>query len=88
MNNNRAYHEEVMHVQGMTSRRNRGPDSVNVGLTLDNPNIDFAKLAQGLGVSAQGPISNPADLGPAIRRAIEIVKRGEPALVDVIMQPR
>ena len=88
MNNNRAYHEEVMHVQRMSSRRNRGPDSVNVGLTLDNPAIDFAKLAQGLGVSAQGPISNPADLGPAIKRAIEVVKRGEPALVDVIMQPR
>jgi acetolactate synthase-1/2/3 large subunit len=88
MNNNRAYHEEVMHVQRMASRRNRGPDSVNVGLTLDNPAIDFAKLAQGLGVSAQGPISNPADLGPAIKRAIEVVKRGEPALVDVIMQPR
>jgi len=88
MNNNRAYHEEVMHVQRMSSRRSRGPDSVSVGLMLDNPAIDFAKLAQGLGVSAQGPISNPADLGPAIRRAIEVVKRGEPALVDVILQPR
>ena len=88
MNNNRAYHEEVMHVQRMSSRRNRGPDSVSVGLTLDNPAIDFAKLAQSLGVYAQGPISNPADLGPAIKRAIEVVKRGEPALVDVIMQPR
>jgi thiamine pyrophosphate-dependent acetolactate synthase large subunit-like protein len=55
---------------------------------LDNPAIDFAKLAQGLGVYAQGPISNPGDLGPAIKRAIEVVKRGEPALVDVIMQPR
>jgi acetolactate synthase I/II/III large subunit len=88
MNNNRAYHEEVMHVQRMSSRRNRGPDSVSIGLTLDNPAIDFAKLAQSLGVYAQGPISNPADLGPAIKRAIEVVKRGEPALVDVIMQPR
>jgi benzoylformate decarboxylase/acetolactate synthase-1/2/3 large subunit len=72
----------------MSSRRNRGPDGVNVGLTLDNPAIDFAKLAEGLGVYAQGPIANPADLGPAITRAIEVVKRGEPALVDVIMQPR
>lgn len=88
MNNNRAYHEEVMHVQRMSSRRNRGVDSVNTGLTLDNPAIDFAKLAQALGVYAQGPISNPGELGPAIKRAIEVVKRGEPALVDVIMQPR
>jgi len=88
MNNNRAYHEEVMHLQRMSSRRNRGVDRAGVGTTLDGPAIDFAKLAQGLGVDAQGPISTPADLGPAIKRAIEVVKRGEPALVDVVMQPR
>ena len=88
MNNNRAYHEEVMHLQRMSSRRDRGIDRVGVGTTLDEPAIDFAKLAQGLGVYAQGPISTPADLGPAIKRAIEVVKRGEPALVDVVMQPR
>ena len=35
-----------------------------------------------------GPIENPNDLGPALKRAIDIVKRGEPALVDVVTQPR
>jgi benzoylformate decarboxylase/acetolactate synthase-1/2/3 large subunit len=35
-----------------------------------------------------GPIENPADLGPALKKAIDVVKRGEPALVDVISQPR
>ena len=30
----------------------------------------------------------PNDLGPAIRRALAVVKRGEPALVDVVTQPR
>jgi len=88
MNNNRAYHEEVMHLQRMTSRRGRGIDRARVGTALDNPAIDFARLAQGLGVHAEGPISNAAELGPAIRRAIDVVKGGEPALIDVIMQPR
>jgi len=88
MNNNRAYHEEVMHLQRMSGRRTRGIDRAGLGTTLDNPAIDFAKLAQSLGVHAEGPISTAADLGPAIRRAIDVVKRGEPALVDVIMQPR
>jgi len=27
-------------------------------------------------------------LGPAIKRAIAVVKRGEPALLDVVTQPR
>ena len=60
----------------------------HIGTTIDNPNIDFAKVAQGMGVHAQGPITNPADLGPAIRRALDVVKRGEPSLVDVVTQPR
>jgi len=45
-------------------------------------------MGQSMGLYAEGPISNPNDLGPAIRRAIAVVKRGEPAIVDVITQPR
>ena len=88
MNNNRAYHEEVMHLQRMAGRRSRGIDRAGLGTTMESPTIDFAKLAQSLGVYAEGPVSNPRDLGPAIKRALEVVKRGEPALVDAVMQPR
>jgi acetolactate synthase-1/2/3 large subunit len=88
MNNNRAYHMEVMHVQRMCNARNRGIERGHIGSELTNPNIDYAKVAQGLGVYSEGPIDNPADLGPALRRAIEVVKRGEPALVDVVTQVR
>jgi thiamine pyrophosphate-dependent acetolactate synthase large subunit-like protein len=88
MNNNRAYHEEVMHLQRMAGRRERGIDRAHIGNVIDEPAIDFAKLAQSMGVHAEGPISRPGDLAPAIRRAIATVKGGEPALIDVIMQPR
>jgi thiamine pyrophosphate-dependent acetolactate synthase large subunit-like protein len=88
MHNNRAYHQEVMHLQRMANRHNRGIDRAHIGTTIDNPNVDFAKVAQGLGVHAQGPISNPNDLGPAITRALDVVKRGEPSLIDVVTQPR
>jgi thiamine pyrophosphate-dependent acetolactate synthase large subunit-like protein len=88
VHNNRAYHQEVMHVQRMANRHNRGITRAHVGTTLDNPNIDYAKIVQGMGVNAQGPITNPNDLGPAIKRAIEVVKRGEPSLIDVVTQPR
>ncbi len=88
MLNNRAYHQEIMHVQRMCNQRNRGVDRGTMGSTLTDPNIDFAKLAQGLGVYADGPITDPKDLGPALRRAVAAVKRGEPALVDVVTQAR
>jgi acetolactate synthase-1/2/3 large subunit len=88
MHNNRAYHQEVMQVQIMADRHSRGVDRAKIGTTIDDPGIDYAKLAQGLGLYAEGPISDPKDLGPAIHRALDVVKRGEPALVDVHTQPR
>ena len=88
MHNNRAYHQEMMHLQRMANRHQRGVTTAHIGTSIDNPNVDFAKIAQGMGVHAQGPITNPNDLGPALRRAIEVVKRGEPSLIDVVTQPR
>jgi acetolactate synthase-1/2/3 large subunit len=88
MHNNRAYHQEVMQVQIMANRHSRGIDRAKIGTTIDDPAIDFTKLAQSLGVHAEGPITDPKDLGPAIRRGLEVVKRGEPALIDTYTQPR
>jgi acetolactate synthase-1/2/3 large subunit len=88
MHNNRAYHQEMMHLQRMANRHNRGIDRTWIGTAMDDPNIDYAKLAQSMGVYAEGLITDPKDLGPAIRRAIAVVKKGEPALVDVFTQPR
>ena len=88
MHNNRAYHQEVMHLQRMGNRHNRGIDRAYIGTTIEDPNIDYAKLAQSMGWFAEGPITDPKDLGPAIKRALAAVKHGEPALVDVVSQPR
>ncbi|MGD2168101.1 MAG: thiamine pyrophosphate-dependent enzyme, partial [Gammaproteobacteria bacterium] len=88
MNNNRAYHMEIMHVQRMCNARNRGIDRARIGSEITNPDIDYAKVASGLGVYTEGPIDNPNDLPGALRRAIDVVKRGEPALVDVVTQVR
>jgi acetolactate synthase-1/2/3 large subunit len=88
MHNNRAYHQELMQIQIMADQHNRGITRAGIGNTLVDPSIDYAKLAQSMGVHGEGPISDPKDLAPAIRRAIQVVKRGDPALVDVLTQPR
>ena len=88
IHNNRAYHQEWMHVQRIAQRNQRGIDRAHIGTTIDNPNIDFAGLAKSLGVYSEGPIDNPADLGPALSRAMAVVRKGEPAVVDVVSQPR
>lgn len=88
MNNNRAYHQEVMHLQRMANRYNRTIVNASIGNEIANPNIDYAKLAQSLGWYAEGPITNPRDIAPALKRAIAVVEKGEPALIDTVVQPR
>jgi thiamine pyrophosphate-dependent acetolactate synthase large subunit-like protein len=88
MHNNRGYYQEVMHLQRMASLHKRRVDTAWVGNIIDNPAIDFAKLAQSHGVWAEGPISDAKQIGPALQRALEVVKSGAPALVDVVCQPR
>jgi acetolactate synthase-1/2/3 large subunit len=88
MHNNRAWHQEIMLLQQIANRRQRGIDRTHIGTTIRDPFIDFSKLAQSMGVYGQGPITDPKDLGAAIRRAVAVVKRGEPALVDVVCQGR
>ena len=88
MHNNRAYHQERMYVHDMAARAERGIDRSGIGTAITDPNIDYATLAKAYGMYGAGPIENPKDLGPAIRKALEVVKKGEPALVDVVTQPR
>ncbi len=88
MHNNRSYHQERMFVADMAARAQRDVSRVDIGNAISDPNIDYATMAKAYGMFGIGPIENPADLGPALKRAIEVVKRGEPALIDVVSQPR
>ncbi len=88
VHNNRAYHAEVMLVQRTAGRRGRGTDNCHIGNVITDPSPNYAKIAEGYGVYSEGPIDNVSDLAPALSRALERVRRGEPALIDVISQPR
>jgi thiamine pyrophosphate-dependent acetolactate synthase large subunit-like protein len=92
MHNNKGYHQEVMHVQRLSNRRvrvaNNGKDFGPIGTRIENPDVDYAQLAKSMGWYAEGPITNPKDLGPALKRAVEVVKKGQPALLNTLTQPR
>ena len=57
-----------------------------VGIGIDDPNVDFVGLARSFGAWAEGPIEKVEDLKPALERAIQEVKNGRVALVDVYTQ--
>ena len=86
MFNNRAYLHETMHIQRMAGLHGRDVARANIGTTIDNPFVDYAKLAQAYGVWGEGPIDDPSKLADVFRRAVEHVKSGYPALVDVVCQ--
>ena len=88
VHNNRAWHQETMHLQRMANWRQRGAERWRIGTTLEDPHIDYASVARGFGVWAEGPITDPEKLRPAIARALAVVKSGKPALLDVVTQPR
>ena len=88
MHNNGGYYQEVMHLQRMASLHNRRTDQAWIGNSLRNPDIDYAKIAQGMGVWAEGPIKDPGLLKAALQRALAEVKKGRPALLDVVCQAR
>ena len=88
MHNNRAYHQEVMHIQRMADRHNAASTAPGSAPRIRDPIIDYAKWRRAWAGTREGPITDPKDLGPAIKRALEVVKRGEPALIDVVTQPR
>ena len=88
MHDNRAYHQEFMHLQKVGNWRNRGVDRAHIATTIRDPFIDYAKLAQSMGMLGIGPIEDPKDLAPALQRAVQVVKAGDPVLIDVVSEPR
>ena len=88
MHNNRAWHQELMYVQAMSNRHGRGLENAHIGTTITDPNIDFAMMAKSMGVYSEGPIIDPKTLAPALMRALAVVRKGQPALVDTIVEPR
>jgi len=88
VHNNRAYHQEYMYLTAMAARHGRGVERMDIGTTLKDPNIDYATIARGMGAHGEGPITDPKELAPALARAVAVVKSGEPAVVDVVTDPR
>ena len=85
MCNNRTYGNDEEHQESVAKTRGRPVERKVVGIRIDDPAPDFAAIARGFGVHAEGPIDSAEALGPALRRAIRVVKdEGRPALVDAL----
>ena len=87
MHNNRAYHQEIVRVQQAqraSTRHNQRRHRQHAHRSRHR----LRHISASHGLYAEGPITDPKDLGPALERAVERVESGETALVDVVAQPR
>jgi acetolactate synthase-1/2/3 large subunit len=86
MHNNRAYYNDWEHQIAIARQRATPEERAYIGMDISGPAPDFAGLARSMGWYAEGPIDNPRDIASAVKRAIEQVKAGKPALIDTITQ--
>jgi len=89
MHNNQSFYNSEEHGIEVAKFRSRPVENAGIGTHVDDPAVDYAKLAQSFGVHAEGPVQKPADLRPALERGLKFVKeKNLPYLVDVIAEPR
>jgi thiamine pyrophosphate-dependent acetolactate synthase large subunit-like protein len=86
--NNHSYYNDEEHQERMARWRDRPVANKGIGIRIEEPVPDLCTIARAFGVDAFGPITEPADLGPALDKAIPIVEGGKPVVVDVFTQPR
>jgi thiamine pyrophosphate-dependent acetolactate synthase large subunit-like protein len=89
MHNNRSLYNSEEHAEEVARIRGRPIANKGIGTRLDEPPVDFATVARGFGLYAEGPVEDPRALRPAFERALKVVvEEGRAALVDVVAQPR
>jgi acetolactate synthase-1/2/3 large subunit len=88
MYNNRAYYNDWAHQISIAEARGTDPARAYIGMDLEGPEPDFAHIAKGMDVYAEGPIFDPKEIVPAVKRAIKQIKNGKPALVDIVIARR
>ena len=89
MFNNRSYYQDVGHQTAVSSNRERSVETVGIGVNLDGPSTDFGALAKSFGLYGVGPVLDAADIGPALKKGLDVVKNERrSAVIDTVVQPR
>jgi benzoylformate decarboxylase/acetolactate synthase-1/2/3 large subunit len=87
--NNRSYYNDEEHQRLVAIDRGRPIENRVIGIRLDKPGVNYARVAEGYGVRGIGPVTEPGELQGALRAAVRAIKEtGQAVLVDVVTQNR
>ena len=85
--NNRSFYNDELHQERVARMRDRPIENKWIGQRMADPEIDIAAMGRAQGALGFGPITNTADLAPALEKAISAVDAGNVAVVDVRVEP-
>jgi len=87
INNNQSYFNDELHQD--TVARTRGREAKNrwIGLRMEDPAPDIAKLAEAQGAVGIGPVTTAAEVKAAISRGVTVLKSGGVCVIDFHVTP-
>jgi thiamine pyrophosphate-dependent acetolactate synthase large subunit-like protein len=87
VNNNRSYFNDELHQENVARTRGREVKNRWIGLRLEDPMPDIAKLAEAQGAVGIGPVTRAADVKPAIEKGVDVLKKGGVCVIDLHVDP-
>jgi thiamine pyrophosphate-dependent acetolactate synthase large subunit-like protein len=87
INNNRSYFNDELHQENVARTRGREVKNRWIGLRLEDPAPDIAKLAEAQGAVGIGPITKAADVKAAMQQGVDVLKKGGVCVIDFHVEP-
>ena len=87
VNNNRSYFIDELHQEAVARRRGRETKNRWIGLRMDDPAPDIAKLAEAQGAVGIGPVRAAADVKSALAKGVSVLKSGGVCVIDFWVDP-
>ena len=84
---NRSFFNDELHQERVAKERARPVENRWIGQRISGPDIDLAMMARAQGAEGIGPVTQLAELRPAIEKGLRLVQEGAVCVVDVRVAP-
>ncbi|MEJ8571529.1 thiamine pyrophosphate-binding protein [Microbaculum marinum] len=85
--NNQSFFNDELHQERVARVRGRPVENRWIGMRMSEPGMNLATMAEGQGAVGFGPVGSSEELSDAIAAAIEKVRGGAVAVIDVRVAP-
>ena len=87
INNNRSYFNDELHQETVARTRGREVKNRWIGLRMEDPAPDIAKLSEAQGAVGIGPVRTAAEVKAAISKGVAVLKSGGVCVIDFHVDP-